>query len=179
MAKRQVRKRVQVARSSKPGMAKKKIDAELEAEIAAIAASAGCELLRLQFVRNHLQILLDRPEAVSREEGVSLEHCQTVSKQVSALLDVHEFGADRYVLEVSSPGLDRELFRPQDYARFTGSLVRVTFFEGGERQAKRTIVGRLTAFDGTEGVITVEVEGQPSRIIPLRDVGKARLEVEF
>jgi ribosome maturation factor RimP len=155
-------------------MANLKITPELEAEIAAIAAGAGCELLRLSFQRNHLQILLDKPEG-----GVTLEHCQTVSKQVSALLDLSEFGSDRYVLEVSSPGLDRELFRPQDYARFQGSLVRVTFFEGGERSGKKTIVGRLKAFEPEGQTIAVEAEGQPPRIIPLRDVGKARLEIEL
>ena len=155
-------------------MATLKITPELEAEIAAIAVSAGCELLRLSFQRNLLQILLDKPDG-----GVTLDHCQTVSKQVSALLDVYEFGSDRYTLEVSSPGLDRELFRPQDYERFQGSLVRVTFFEGGERQGKKTIVGRLKAFAPEAGTIEVEETGQSSRIIPLRDVGKARLEVEL
>jgi ribosome maturation factor RimP len=151
-----------------------KISPELEAEIAAIAAGAGCELLRASFQRNLLQILLDQPEG-----GVTLEHCQTVSKQVSALLDLSEFGSDRYVLEVSSPGLDRELFRPADYARFTGSLVRVTFFEGGERKGKKTLVGRLTAFDPATETIALTEEGQPPRTIPLRDVGKARLEIEL
>lgn len=155
-------------------MASLKITKELEAEIAAIAAGAGCELLRLSFARNHLQILLDQPDG-----GVTLDHCQTVSKQVSALLDVNEFGSDRYVLEVSSPGLDRELFRPQDYQRFQGSLVRVTYFEGGERKGKTTIIGRLTAFDPAAETIAVQEADQPARILPLRDVGKARLEIEL
>lgn len=155
-------------------MANPKISPNLEAEVAAIAAGAGCELLRLSFARNHLQILLDKPDG-----GVTLEHCQTVSKQVSALLDVAEFGSDRYVLEVSSPGLDRELFRPQDYQRFQGSLVRVTFFEGGERKGKKTVVGRLAGYDPDAATITVAEDGQDPRILPLRDVGKARLEIEL
>ncbi len=158
-------------------MATNKISAELEAEIAAVAASAGCELLRLSFQRNLLQIFLDKLD----EGGVTLEDCQTVSKQVSALLDLAEFGSGRYHLQVSSPGLDRELFRPQDYERFQGSLVRVTFFEGGERSGKQTIIGRLTAFDAGEGgkITVTEAADQDPRIIPLRDVGKARLEVEL
>ena len=151
-----------------------KISSELEAEIAAIAESAGCELLRASFQRNVLQILLDKPVG-----GVTLEHCQTVSKQVSALLDLSEFGSDRYVLEVSSPGLDRELFRPQDYERFTGSLIRVTYFEGGERKAKKTVIARLKAFDAEAGTLLVEEKDQPPKQIPLRDVGKARLEIEL
>ncbi len=157
-----------------PKTSQGKISPELEAEISAIAESAGCELLRASFQRNVLQILLDKIDG-----GVTLDHCQTVSKQVSALLDVSEFGSDRYVLEVSSPGLDRELFRPQDYERFQGSLVKVTFFEGGERSGKQSIVGRLKAYDAAAGTITVEEAGRPPRIIPLRDVGKARLEIEL
>lgn len=163
-----------------------KISPEIQAEMAAIAAGTGCELLRVSFQRNVLQILLDKVDG-----GVTLEHCQTVSKQVSALLDVSEFGSDRYVLEVSSPGLDRELFRPQDYERFTGSLVKVAYFEGGARSGKKSIVGRLTAYDAAAGTITVDEAGAASkpgavekagpspRIIPLRDVAKARLEIEL
>lgn len=155
-------------------MANLKITPELEAEIAAIAAGAGCELLRLSFQRNLLQILLDNPNG-----GVTLEHCQTVSKQVSALLDLSDLGDGRYVLEVSSPGLDRELFRPQDYQRFQGSLARVTFFDGGERKGKKTVIGRITAYDPETETIALTEEGQPTRTIPLRDVGKARLEIEL
>jgi ribosome maturation factor RimP len=158
-------------------MASIKAEEKLEKEVAEIAQEAGCELLRLSFKRDVLQILLDRPEG-----GVTLDHCQLVSKQVSALLDVLDFGKDRYVLEVSSPGLDRELFRPQDFIRFQGSRVRVTFFEGGERAAKQTIVGRLTSYDPelTGGSIVVDAtESKQSFTIALRDVQKARLEVEL
>lgn len=158
-------------------MASIKAEEKLEEEVAEIAQEAGCELLRLSFKRNVLQILLDRPEG-----GVTLDHCQQVSKQVSALLDVLDFGKDRYVLEVSSPGLDRELFRPQDFLRFQGSRVRVTFFESGERAAKQTIVGRLTSYDPelAGGSIVIDAtDPKQSFTIALRDVQKARLEVEL
>lgn len=159
-------------------MASIKVDDKLQAEVAEIAQSAGCELLRLTFKRNKLEILLDRQDG-----GVTLDHCQTVSKQVSALLDLLDFGKDRYVLEVGSPGLDRELFRPQDFRRFQGSRVRATFFQEGSRDTKKTIVGRLAHYqedESTGGTIVVdETEQKQSFTIALRDVQKVRLEIEL
>ncbi|HVT57422.1 MAG TPA: hypothetical protein VHR45_03395 [Thermoanaerobaculia bacterium] len=80
--------------------------------------------------------------ASAAEEGVSLADCERVARQVSALLDVLDFGAGRYLLEVSSPGLDRPLYRPRDYHRFLGRRARVTFEEPGAH-SKKTVSGRL------------------------------------
>src|SRR5688572_18720905 len=91
------------------------LDAELVAELEQIAAAAGCQLENAEWKGGVLRLVLDRPEG-----GVGLTDCEQVSKQVSALLDVVDFGKNRYTLEVSSPGLDRQLYRPRDYARFTG-----------------------------------------------------------
>ena len=154
------------------------LDQELETELTAIAADCGCELAHVEFHRGTLKIILDRSEG-----SVTITDCQAVSKQVSSLLDIRDFGKDRYLLEVSSPGLDRELYGPKDYQRFLDHLVRVTFVEEG---AKRTIVGRLQAFsaDG-DGLVTVTPsEGgtlrQDERLeIPLPAVQKARLEIEL
>lgn len=152
------------------------IDEELEQEIAGIANGVGCELLAVEFHGGTLQVILDQAET-----GVTLEHCQTVSREISALLDVHDFGDQRYVLEVTSPGLDRKLYRPEDYERFRGHLARVTFVTTPERQRK-TIVGRLDEYDpqkGEAGQITVieETTGEPFPI-PLTEVKVARLEFE-
>jgi len=84
-------------------MAGKGIDPELGAELAGIAAAQGCELLQVEFQAGTLRLILDR------EGGVRLEDCETVSKLASAFLDVRNFGPGRYTLEVSSPGLDRQL----------------------------------------------------------------------
>ena len=155
----------------------KKIDDELRREIADIAEDAECELLHIRFKSNILQIFLDRPDG-----GVTIDHCQTVSKQVSALLDVHDFGSKKYVLEVGSPGLDRELFGPRDYERFCGKLARVTFFDGPERR-KKTVVGRLQAFDpdapGGGRVTLSEESSEQEHAISLDDVQVARLEIEL
>ena len=153
------------------------IDEELRREVAAIAEHSECELLHIRFKSNLLQIFLDRPDG-----QVTLDHCQTVSKQVSAWLDVQDFGPKKYVLEVSSPGLDRELFGPRDYERFCGKLAKVTFFDGPER-AKRTVVGRLLAFDSAApggGRVTLSEEGsEKERVIALDDIKVARLEIEI
>jgi ribosome maturation factor RimP len=113
---------------------------------------------------------------------VTLEHCQTVSKQVSAHLDVADWGGGRYTLEVSSPGLDRELFRPQDFARFTGSQVRVTW---RPPEGKRTIVGTLESFvpatedPGSPAAIVVAVAPDQIHHIPLSSIDAARLVPDF
>ena len=73
---------------------------------------------------------------------MTLADCEHVSRQVSALLDVLDFGTGRYVLEVSSPGLDRQLYKPRDYDRFAGRLARVTF-QDPETGKKKTVVARL------------------------------------
>jgi len=150
------------------------MDADLEQEIAAVATSVGCELLAVEFQGGTLQVILDNPE-----NGVTLEHCRKVSREVSALLDMHDFGRQRYVLEVTSPGLDRKLYRPKDYQRFRGHLARVTFFSDAER-SKRTIVGQLDEFNERDGgqITVVEKATGEHFQIPLTAVKVARLEVE-
>lgn len=158
-------------------MAETAIRPELEQELAAVAESAGCELLAIERQGSTLRIVLDREDG-----GVTLADCERVSKQFSALLDVTDYGAGRYLLEVSSPGLDRRLYSPRDYRRFTGKLARVTFFaeDGGERR-KRTVVGRLGFAPRGEdgGVVTLAEEGGRSHEIALEDVQQARLEIEL
>lgn len=155
-------------------MSQTAIDAKLEEEFAAVAASSGCELVHVDYRQGTLRVFLDRPQ------GVTLDDCQTVSKQLSALLDVSEFGDSRYLLEVSSPGLDRELYGPKDFERFSGEQVRVTFFSG-EPRAKRTIVGRLQDFKPAGGgeISVTEQQTDTCYHIALDDIKKARLEPDI
>ena len=112
----------------------------IESELRRIALSEGCELLEIEFHGGLLRITLDHPD------GVTLEHCQNFSKQASAVLDLEDFGSGSYVLEVSSPGLDRKLYGPRDYERFLGRLVRVTF-RVPETGRKRTVVVTLVGLE--------------------------------
>lgn len=158
-------------------MAHANIDGELEAELAAIAGQRGCEIAHAEFRGGFLRIFLDRPE------GVTLDDCEQVSREVSALLDVADFGQGRYTLEVSSPGLDRQLYRPKDYQRFCGRLVRVTRIDPATRR-KETLVGRLEGFRAADrderAEITVsEAESGRRHTIAFADIAKARLEIEL
>lgn len=149
------------------------IDRALRDELAAVAESAGVELAHVEFKGGVLRLVLDRPDG-----GVSVDDCATVSRQVSALLDVVDFGPTRYVLEVTSPGLDRPIYRPEDYGRFIGRLARVTVAdsEGGAR----TLVGRLEAYDPNRQVVRLrEAERQELLELPLASISKARLEIEL
>jgi ribosome maturation factor RimP len=154
--------------------------AELTPEIGQVAEAAGCELVHAELKGGVLRIFIDRAEG-----GVTLADCQLVSKQVSALLDVLDFGTGRYVLEVSSPGLDRQLYKPGDYDRFSGRLARVTF-EDPETAKKKTVVARLRGLkgsndvDGEARVLLLEdgKEGEPWEL-PLKNVKTARLEIEL
>jgi len=160
------------------------LDDELVAEFADIARHAGCELLHCEYRGGALRVFLDHPE-----RAVTLSDCETVSKEISAFLDVTDFGRARYTLEVSTPGLDRQLYGPRDYERFRGRAVRVTFTErtpeSGGRGHKKTLVGRLEAFDPgpqeSSGLAAITLAGEDGRQhgIPLADIKIARLEIEL
>lgn len=158
----------------------RRLDEELIRELEEIARDVGCELIHVELQGGKLQLVLDREDVPG---GVNLEDCQAVSKQVSALLDVVDAIPGRYVLEVTSPGLDRKLYRPRDYERFQGRLARVTFLTPEERK-KKTIVGRLEAFEPREDegggrVTLVEQDSGTAYVLPLADVQLARLEIEL
>src|ERR1044071_6350392 len=91
--------------------------------IGRVAAREGLELVHWETVgpRSNfvLRIYIDKPG------GVTHADCELVSKQVGTLLDVEELIPNRYVLEVSSPGIERGLYKPADYARFAGSRVKL------------------------------------------------------
>ncbi len=150
------------------------LEPRLLAELGALAADAGCELLHAEFKGGVLRLVLDRPE------GVTLADCEAVSRQASALLDVADFGADSYTLEVSSPGLDRELYGPRDYQRFLGSAVRITW-RGGPEGRKRTVVGRLAVWrPQPDPQLEVEEGDTGTRhVIPLAGLVRARLEPQL
>jgi ribosome maturation factor RimP len=107
---------------------------------------------------------------IDRAEGVGLADCENVSRQVSALLDVEDPIPGHYVLEVSSPGLDRKLTKPAHFQRFLGADIRVKlrFPQDGRRNFR----GALRAAD--EEKIEVEVDGK-SYSLPLATIESARL----
>ena len=154
-------------------MSQTELSEEIRQEFAAVAEDAGCDLLDARFVGGVLRLVIDRPG------GVTVEDCQTLSKQVSALLDVEDFGRGRYVLEVSSPGLDRKFYRDSDYEEFRGSRVRITWKER-EMEHKKTVVGTLAEYSPTaQEIVLVASEGNDSYRISLRNIQLARLEPEI
>jgi ribosome maturation factor RimP len=156
-------------------MATVKVTPELTAELSALVAASGCELVHCEFKGALLRLFIDRPE------GVTLDDCELVSRQASALLDVLEFGGDRYTLEVSSPGLDRQLYGPRDYEKFVGRLVRLTY-RPEEGSGRRTVVGRLEGFNAADAeplVVVREDPRQEALAVPYSRVVVGRLEIEL
>lgn len=149
------------------------ISDQLHAELKAAAAGCDCELLDCEFKGGILRLVIDRPG------GVGLDDCQAVSKQASALLDVAEFGAGRYTLEVSSPGLDRKFYSKDDFERFCGRLARVTWKQP-ELHHKRTVVGHLRHYSRSEEeILLVDSVTGEGYTIPLKHIELARLEPEL
>ena len=110
---------------------------------------------------------------------ISHSDCERVSQQLSVILDVEDLipGAAGYVLEVSSPGMDRALKKPADFQRFTGRLAKV--WTGEPVGEANFFEGRLAGLE--EGKVRIELKGKETRIVelPLENIRKANLVVEF
>ncbi len=133
---------------------------------------------------------LDLPKGVPVEllSGVTHEDCASFATDFGTVLDVEDLipGAE-YTLEVSSPGLERKLLKPADYARFTGSLIKLQTFSPVENN--RHFTGRLAAFDGTTATLDLSAVKQKGKAkkavttqtveIPFSNIEKANLVAEI
>ena len=96
---------------------------------------------------------------IDKNEGVSVEDCEMVSKHVSKVLDTVNGFSENYILEVSSPGLDRKFFYNDQYEDYINQPLKVTFLDS---QNKKTIQGRLQGVDKTS--IRLEIKEGPMQI---------------
>ncbi|MEO8042426.1 MAG: ribosome maturation factor RimP [Acidobacteriota bacterium] len=116
-----------------------------------------------------VRIYIDKPE------GVTLEDCSTVSRAIETVIDADDFIPSPYVLEVSSPGLERPLFSIEDFERFAGKKAKVKTFDAVAGQANFN--GRITAVEGSE--IVFEDKSNGTIRIPFDKVTKANLRVDL
>ena len=135
-------------------------------------SSMGYELVGVEFQTGGpggglLRVYIDS------ENGISADDCQKVSYQVSGILDVEDPIPGHYTLEISSPGLDRLLFRPQDFERFAGQLIklRTAYPIEGQRKFK----GRLVGMQG-DNVVFEQDDMEIS--LPFDQIEQARLVPE-
>ena len=96
---------------------------------------------------------------IDKNEGISVDDCEKVSKHVSKVLDAENNFSENYMLEVSSPGLDRKFFYNEQYKDYLNESLKVTFFDS---QNKKTIQGRLEEVDKTS--IKLEMKEGPLQI---------------
>ena len=145
---------------------------KVEALAIPVLEEIGLELVEVQFRREQsgwvLRLVIDK------QEGVSLDDCAAVSREIGQLLDIEDFIDQAYNLEVSSPGLNRPLKSMEDFQRFTGRKVKIKTIE--PISGEHVFVGRI--LQALEETIIVEV-GRREVTIPFAQVSKARLEVEF
>lgn len=138
-----------------------------------VAQSLGLEVVDVEWKVGRdrfLRVYIDK------QEGVSHKDCEAVSNQLSVLLDVEDLipGQQHYILEVSSPGLDRKLTTPAEFERFAGRLARISTIEPVENQ--KFFEGRLAGVAG--GKVQIEVQGRVIAV-PMEGIRKANLVVEF
>jgi ribosome maturation factor RimP len=121
-------------------------------------------------------VFIDRPGAsATPDDSVSIEDCEQVTREMSAILDVEDPLPFAYTLEVSSPGLDRPLRGRTDYERFAGRLAKIVVSEAVDNQ--KAFEGRLRGLDG--GDVLFEAQNGRMHRLPLELIRRARLDVEF
>jgi ribosome maturation factor RimP len=141
--------------------------------------AVGYELVELEYVRSPvgwvLRAFIDHdPERNSVSAGITHDDCIRASRQLSAVLDTADPIEETYSLEVSSPGVRRPLRKKKDFERFSGRRVRVTMRQPIEGQ--KNFVGEISAVEELRVMVRVDDRVVP---LPLEEIAKARLEVEF
>ncbi len=145
-----------------------------------VANSYGLSISDVQLRREApgwvLRVVLDCEDAtaVNGQEGVSIENCQQVSRELSALLDVEDLLDQPYTLELSSPGLDRPLRHVNEYRRFVGKLAKIVTSK--DINGQHSLTGRIRKV--TDDELSLDIGAQTHQI-PFSVITRGRLEVEL
>lgn len=144
-----------------------RIEAEVEKIVEELLVNTALELVAVDYVKErdwYLRVFIDK------EGGVDLDDCQDLSRKLEELLDAQDLIKTSYILEVSSPGLDRELKKPRDFQREMGKDIDVSLF--APLDDKKVVTGTLSAYDGE----TINVGDMA---IPMDKVAKVNLHIDF
>ncbi|NOT89579.1 MAG: ribosome maturation factor RimP [Lysobacter sp.] len=142
----------------------------------------GLELLGVEYLPSQggalLRLYIDIPQdAIGDAETprmVGIEDCESVSREVSAQLDVEDPISSHYTLEVSSPGVDRPLFTPAQFARFLGEQAKIGLKL--PQDGRRKLQGRIVAVEGERIDVELDAKPEPQRVsIAFENIEKARL----
>lgn len=155
-----------------------------------VAASEGIEIVNVEFVgggRNRvLRLFIDRfppegkPVPVDAPTGATLEDCELVSHQVGTILDVEDvIPGESYKLEVSSPGVERKLFKLIDFQRFTGHQAKVTLKPASANEGEGAQAHLMGVLKGTSGDIVHMESGGKTVDFPFEQVLKASLKFRW
>lgn len=148
-----------------------KID-ELNSLVEPVVSGMGFQLWGIEYIRSGkfstLRIYIDH------EDGINVDHCADVSRQVSAVMDVEDPISTNYTLEVSSPGLDRPLFTEEQYLQSVGEWVEIKLryaFEG-----RKNFKGVINGVE--EGDVVVQIDGEEF-LLPIESIDKGRIIPNF
>lgn len=137
-----------------------------------IAKSLGLELVDVEYIKEggswFLRIFIDKPA------GITHDDCQAVSERIGLILDEKDPIPQSYILEVSSPGIERPLKKPGDFVRFRGHKVRASTFSPVNGQ--KEFVGELVGLENEQVVMNVKNQ---TVTLPLEQVARVRLEADF
>lgn len=140
-----------------------------------VVAREGFELLDVELAidrgQNILRIYIDTVPPGTKERGVTVEHCQHVSRVVGDLLDVEDIIDSEYNLEVSSPGIFRPLTKPEHFERAKGERIKVKTYE--KMDGRKVFTGILK--NKSEGELVIEIDGKDF-LVPVQNIAKANLE---
>ena len=145
----------------------------IETLLAPVVRAQGYRLVRLRLMggqRKTLQILAERPDG-----QMDVEDCAKLSRAISEVLEAADPISEEYVLEVSSPGIDRPLTAPEDFARFAGHDARVELVRGVD--GRKRFKGLLTGLEGDDVVMNVTDADEGDRQVrfPFTDIAEAKL----
>lgn len=150
---------------------------EIESLIRGFAAEAaetrGLELVHVEFTGTGKQAAVR--VFIDKEGGVNHDDCSIVSQEIERQLDANDPISGGYVLEVSSPGIERGLYKASDYERFSGESARIRTH--APINGQRNFTGRIISLDGEDVVFEDKTNGNVR--IPVADIAKANLEFDI
>ena len=158
-------------------MHKEEIRSKIEEMLSDYLAEKDLEIYQIQYKKEgpdwKLKLVLDKTEN-AEDEYMNIEECEDISRFLSDKLDEEDFIDRAYLLEVSSPGLDRELIKDSDFRRFAGRPVEIKLYEAIDGNKK--LEGNLIGKDGD--IVKVEADGQTIEL-QAKKISKINLAVIF